>query len=140
MSYTNYPGYTSSTGYTNSAKYEPKQYVTGATPGCCELGCRATELEAMLASTLNITQELLVKREKEAQMDPTRSLWCEQGGHSFSEKDPDMQVLSITGKDKDGKQVTESRTICGPCAVQTKTTLGGARNAPAPELPPAAEA
>ena len=122
------------------ANYGPKRYVEGATPVCCDQGCRAAELEAMLASTLNITQELLIQREKEAQMDPTRALWCEQGGHSFSEKDPDFQVLSITGKDKEGKQVTESRTICGPCAVQTKTTLGGARNAPAPELSSPAEA
>ena len=73
--------------------------------------------------------------EKEAQMDPTRALWCEQGGHSFSEKDPDFQVLTITGRDKEGKQVTESRTICGPCAAQTKTSLGSARNNPVPELP-----
>ena len=120
------------------ANYEPKKYVKGATPVCCDQGCRAPELEAMLASTLNITQELLIQREKETQMDPTKSLWCEQGGHSFSEKDPDFQVLSITGKDKEGKQVTESRTICGPCAVQTKTTLGGARNSQVSELGSAA--
>lgn len=89
----------------------------------------------MLASTLNVTQELLADQEKEAKrMEPTRALWCEQGGHAFSEKDPDFQVLSITGKDKEGKQVTESRTICGPCADKTKTTLGSARNAPAAGL------
>lgn len=67
-------------------------------------------------------------------MEPTRALWCEQGGHSFSEKDPGFQVLSITGKDSEGKPVTESRTICGPCADKTKTTLGSARNAPSAEL------
>jgi hypothetical protein len=104
-------------------------YVRGAGHACQKQGCRAEELEAMLASTLNVTQELL--REKEGKMEPTRALWCEQGGHSFSEKDPGMQVLSITGKNKEGDKVTESRTICGPCAEQTKTNLGGARNVPA---------
>lgn len=116
------------------ANYEPKLYVHGATPVCCKQGCRAPELEAMLTSTLNVTQELLCTKEKEAQMEPTRALWCEQGGHSFSEKDPDFQVLTITGRDKEGKQVTESRTICGPCAAQTKTNLGSARNNPSAEL------
>lgn len=120
----------------NSASYaEPKKYAKDATAVCCAQGCRAPELEAMLASTLNVTQELLTQREKEAQMDPTKALWCEQGGHSFSEKDPDFQVLTITGRDKEGKQVTESRTICGPCAAQTKTNLGSARNSQVSELP-----
>jgi hypothetical protein len=110
-------------------------YVKGAAASCCQQGCRAEELEGMLASTLNITQELLAQREKAEQMEPTKALWCEQGGHSFSEKDPDFQVLTIQGKDKEGKPVSESRTICGPCAAKTKTNLGSARNAPVTELP-----
>jgi hypothetical protein len=82
----------------------------------------------------DVARNLLEMTERTA-MEPTKALWCEQGGHSFSEKDPDFQVLTIQGKDKEGKPVSESRTICGPCAAKTKTNLGSARNAPVTELP-----
>ncbi len=61
-------------------------------------------------------------------MKPTQALWCEQGGHSFSEKDPDVQVLTIAGRGNDGQTVEESRTSCGECAALAKTRLGQARN------------
>lgn len=89
----------------------------------------------MLASTLNVTQELLARKEKEGPMQPTQALWCEQGGHSFSEKDPDVQVLTISGRDQDGKPVEESRTSCGECAALAKTRLGKVRNSRVTELP-----
>jgi hypothetical protein len=72
---------------------------------------------------------------KGAQMKPTQALWCEQGGHSFSEKDPDVQVLTISGRGPDGQPVEESRTSCGECAALAKTRLGKARNAQASQLP-----
>jgi hypothetical protein len=116
-------------------------YVRGATPSCRADGCQAPEL-ALLARNLSdhthAVIEAMTKKEAE-QVEPTRALWCEQGGHSFSEKDPDFQVLTIQGKDKEGKPVSESRTICGPCAAKTKTNLGSARNAPVTELPVSGE-
>jgi hypothetical protein len=114
--------------FMDSARAVREAHVKGPVPNCRLNGCQAPELHAMLASTLNVTQELLAK--KESAMEPTKALWCEQGGHSFSEKDPDLQVLSISGKDKEGKPVTESRTLCGPCASQAKVNLGSARNSP----------
>lgn len=70
-------------------------------------------------------------------MQPTQALWCEQGGHAFSEKDPDVQVLTIAGRGPDGKTVEESRTSCGECAALAKTRLGQARNQQA--IKPASE-
>lgn len=113
------------------------EYLAAGAPGtsheCWAQGCKAPELEAMLARTLNVTQELL--KEQESRMQPTKALWCEQGGHPFSEKDPDVQVLTITGRDADGKTVEESRTSCGECAALARTRLGKVRNAQASELP-----
>jgi len=114
-------------------------YVKGALPECRDRGCQATEL-AMLARHLSDQghEVLEMLEKKEAQMQPTQALWCEQGGHSFSEKDPDVQVLTITARDPEtGQPVTESRTSCGECAAAAKTRLGKARNnAPVSELPP----
>lgn len=120
--------------------YDPKFYVRGAVPACRERGCVAPEMARMLQSLSSHEREVMrILQEKGTPMEPTKALWCEQGGHSFSEKDPDYQVLSISGKDKDGKPVTESRTLCGPCASQAKVNLGSARNNPAAQIPAGSE-
>jgi hypothetical protein len=116
--------------------YAPKTYVRNALVSCQEQGCQALELAAMLGTTLGRTRELIESLEGTgAGMQPTQALWCEQGGHSFSEKDPDVQVLTIAGRGPDGKTVEESRTICGACAEKTKTRIGGAQNSPVSQLP-----
>lgn len=109
------------------------RYVKNAMPACVREGCRGPELAGLLQDATASGRRLVQELEKNIQgekrrMQPTRSLWCEQRGHSFSEKDPELQVLSITGRDKEGNEVTESRTICGPCAKETKMNLGAARN------------
>lgn len=112
-------------------------YVVGALPACKKDGCQAPELAALCRQLSEQERELLeVLQRKEEQVEPTRALWCEQGEHSFSEKDPGMQVMTIQGKDDEGKPVSESRTLCGPCAVKARTNLGKPRNAPSAELPP----
>jgi hypothetical protein len=117
--------------------YAPKTYVRGASVSCREQGCQSLELAAMLGTTLGRTRELIESLEgTEVKMQPTQALWCEQGGHSFSEKDPDVQVISIAGRGPDGQTVEESRTSCGECATLAKTRLGKTRNAPVSELPP----
>ena len=47
---------------------------------------------------------------------PCAALWCEEGGHAFSERDPGMKVVQISGTDEAGAPVEESRTMCGGCA------------------------
>jgi hypothetical protein len=114
-----------------------RTYVKDALPVCREKGCQAPELATLARHLSEQAHYVLDTMEgKETQMQPTRALWCEQGGHPFSEKDPDVQVLTITGKDADGKVVEESRTSCGECATAAKTRLGKVRNSQATVLPP----
>lgn len=111
------------------APYQDARPVRHPTPGCQANGCAAPELSDLARRLSDQARSVLNTMEKEEAtvMQPTRALWCDQGGHSFSEKDPDVQVLTITGKDSDGKPVEESRTSCGECAVQTRTKLGKSR-------------
>jgi hypothetical protein len=114
-----------------SLNYEPKQYVKNATDACCQQGCQALDLAALarrLSGQAREALEMLENKEEQVQIQPTQALWCEQGGHSFSEKDPDVQVLTIQGRGPGGEAVTESRTSCGECATAAKTRLGKARN------------
>ena len=112
-------------------------YVRNATPACTAQGCQAPELAELCRRVSDQQHELFkMLQEKERQMEPTRALWCEQDGHAFSEKDPGMQVMSIQSRDDEGKPVSESRTLCGPCAVKMKVNFGKARTAAA-ELPAA---
>lgn len=107
--------------------FEPKFAVKGATPACCNEGCQAPALAALSRRLSEHAHEVLETLEKkEGLMQPTRALWCEQGGHPFSEKDPDIQVLTIAGRGPDGQPVEESRTSCGECAAIAKTRLGKA--------------
>jgi hypothetical protein len=115
------------------SNYEPKVYVKGALPSCRDQGCQAPELAALarqLSNHEHAVLDLLSKRG--GQMEPTRALWCEQGDHSFSEKDPDMQVIAMQRKGPDGEKVTESRTTCGKCAAIVMNRIGQAQNATVP--------
>jgi hypothetical protein len=117
-----------------------KSYVKDATTACRDQGCRAPELAALARHVSEQARETLdILDKKGTQMQPTQALWCEQGGHSFSEKDPDVQVIAITARGPDGQQMTESRTSCGECAAAAKTRLGKARNRQAAELSPGGE-
>jgi hypothetical protein len=106
--------------------------IKNATAACAQQGCQAPELAALARRLSDQAHEALemLETKKGQVMQPTRSLWCEQGGHSFSEKDPDLQVLTISGRGPDGVAVEESRTSCGECAALAKTRLGKARNQP----------
>ena len=107
-------------------------YVRAPVPACASSGCQATELGRMLAETSGRAREVMSilqrKEETMTPMEPTKSLWCEQGDHSFSEKDPDMQVIAMQRKGPDGEKVTESRTTCGKCAAIVMNRIGQAQN------------
>lgn len=49
----------------------------------------------------------------------SQALWCDQGGHAFSSKDPGKRHFSETRTVDDGyrvSQVTADMDICGPCS------------------------
>jgi nucleoside-diphosphate-sugar epimerase len=80
--------------------FEPRVPVAGAIPAC-RVKCQAPELAALVRRLSDQEHEVLgILSRKEGQMKPTQALWCEQGGHSFSEKDPDVQVLTISGRSR----------------------------------------
>lgn len=102
-------------------------YVTGASALCSAGGCQSRTLIAMTDKAMSQNAELLEQigrqgRERQMTMtpqagaQPCRALWCEEGGHSFSERDPGMKVVLIEGTDEAGAPVSESRTMCGGCA------------------------
>jgi hypothetical protein len=58
-----------------------------------------------------------VNKEKEYHM--SQAVWCDQGGHAFSSKDPGKRHFSETRTVDDGfrvSQVTADMDICGPCS------------------------
>lgn len=46
----------------------------------------------------------------------SRALWCDGGGHAFSERDPGRQRITIQVLDDDGIEQTDFREFCGPHA------------------------
>lgn len=64
----------------------------------------------------------------------TPALWCEQGGHAFSGRDPRKQLVIVRGADSDGNPVEEARTACGQCAVP----ISAPRHNAAPSFTPVA--
>lgn len=109
-------------------------YVRGVGSACARGGCQAAALTEVADTAARLAGEMIARGEQ--QVRPTQALWCEQGGHSFSEKDRGQQVITINGIGGDGEPAEESRTACGPCAVRARTTLGTANNSAAAPLPP----
>jgi hypothetical protein len=50
----------------------------------------------------------------------SNALWCDQGGHPYSERDPKRQHFTRSEYDEDGNSISAQFDICGPCAVKIK--------------------
>lgn len=62
----------------------------------------------------------------------SQALWCDQGGHAFSERDPGRQRVNVNMLDDDGNEVEMAKDLCGECAVAIGiTTPRKTRSAPA---------
>ena len=45
------------------------------------------------------------------------ALWCDQGGHAFSERDPGRQRVTVNTLDEEtDREVTVAKDFCGECA------------------------
>jgi len=84
------------------------RYVSDIAHACERDGCQLSRARELFEQA----ERLLEKR-----MEPTRALWCDQGEHPFSERDPGRKVITIGGTGADGELAEESRTTCGPCAA-----------------------
>jgi len=50
------------------------------------------------------------------------ALWCDQGGHAFSERDPGRQRITVNTLDEDENEVQVAKDFCGACAAQSGLT------------------
>jgi len=85
---------------------------------CGRYGCQLTEARQILAQARSIMEKVQILTTQ-----ATQALWCEQGEHAFSAKDPAVRVITVSGPDGE-----ESHTICGKCTL----TIGRQQ---APQLP-----
>lgn len=80
----------------------------------CGNGCQFYTL----APALEKTQDLLYRVTKGETSEMSRVLWCDRHDGPFSAKDPAKQRFGKEYTGEDGKPVSESMDICGPCAQE----------------------
>jgi len=69
---------------------------------------------------------------REAQQIMSQALWCDQGAHAFSARDPGRQEWVVREYDDDaGAMVEETRTACSECARQVGAVRGAPKTRPA---------
>jgi hypothetical protein len=65
----------------------------------------------------------------------SQALWCDRGGHAFSDRDPGRKRVAVAGLDDDGnEQDAQYEDICGEC-IEKSGLLRKARTRPAAQLP-----
>lgn len=89
----------------------PDAYVYGADRACAAGGC-------MLGSAAGLLQQARDVIESNGRTGMSAALWCDQGGHAFSERDPGRQRISVTVLDDEGEEKQEARDLCGSCAEE----------------------
>lgn len=68
------------------------------------------------------------------------ALWCDQGGHAFSERDPGRQRISVSTLDDDEREVNLTKDFCGDCASKAGLTAPRKTRAEIAYTPPASPA
>jgi len=86
-------------------------YVQRAADLCQNYGCQLHAAQR----TLDQAREIIETRNHMSQ-----ALWCDQGGHAFSERDPGRQRITVNTLDEVTDQETQvSKDFCGECAVKS---------------------
>lgn len=111
-------------------------YIRGAHQMCADNGCQWRQATAILAQA----QAYINEHTGRSQM--SQALWCDAGGHAFSERDPGRQRIAIAVLNEDtGEEETESRDFCSECAAKAgllnkrKTRPAAALNGPGGDRP-----
>src|ERR1700679_3738964 len=85
-------------------------YVEGASPVCQGQGCKVGTAERILKQAIGLLEE----RDRNHM---SAALWCDQGGHAFSERDPGRQRVTVNTLDEETeREVTVAKDFCGECA------------------------
>ena len=86
--------------------------VWNAAPGCQRDGCQLRAAGAMVEAAQQMIKEL-------GRSSMSQALWCDAGGHAYSERDPGRQRVAITVLDDvTGEERQESRDFCGDHAAK----------------------
>lgn len=76
----------------------------------CRAGCQLSQALSIARATENIISGL-------GRNSMSQALWCDQGGHAFSERDPGRQRISVDVLNEDTEEIeSETRDLCGECA------------------------
>lgn len=83
---------------------------------CLTKGCQLRQALVTLGRAAEMQQraELMVTTARRDNM--SRALWCDSGGHAFSERDPGRQRVTVQVLDDDGTEHEDFREFCGECA------------------------
>jgi hypothetical protein len=82
--------------------------VDHAHQACRYSGCQFWRLSAMAADAATLL---------DGRNHMSQALWCDQGGHAFSERDPGRQRITVNVIDEDTEAETQlTKDLCGDCA------------------------
>ena len=83
------------------------RWVQGADPVCCTQGCQFGTAKRLMVAAQSIIDE---RRDG-----VSYALWCDRGGHAFSENDPGRIIIpAADALDLDGNEITiKAQAICG---------------------------
>ncbi len=88
-------------------------YIHGAHQICADNGCQWRQATQILAQARDYINEHTGRTQM------SQALWCDAGGHAFSERDPGRQRIAIAVLNEDtGQEETESRDFCSECAAK----------------------
>ncbi len=88
-------------------------YVQSPAALCQNYGCQLHQAQR----TLDQARELI-----ETRNNMSAALWCDQGGHAFSERDPGRQRITVNTLDENEQEAVVSKDFCGDCAVKAGLT------------------
>jgi hypothetical protein len=90
-------------------------YVRAADPVCAAGQCMIGSARGFLIQA----QQVIKENGRNAM---SVALWCDQGGHAFSERDPGRQRISVNTLDDNEQEVTIAKDFCGDCAAKAGLT------------------
>jgi hypothetical protein len=84
-----------------------EDFLKSLHPQCAAGGCKLPDARKLLAAA-----ERLAGKNARGEI-VSQALWCDQGGHAFSARDPQAEHWERQAKDKDGATVTIPWDVCG---------------------------
>lgn len=106
---------------------EECRWIRRPDPVCCTEGCQFDTARRLMTAA----QALIIERRDGV----SYALWCDRGGHAFSENDPGRIIIPAASVlDQDGNEVTiKAQAVCGEHAqgMNKRITRPAAISSPA---------